>query len=308
MSHETYHSLSPNDQDAMKAMRGAIGVAKPVFGPELRPIFDEMMEHTPDAPEVVYSESKVGNVAGWWCRPKQAKDDQAILYLHGGAYVVGSARADRHLAGQFAFRCEAAAFLPDYRLAPEHPFPAALEDAAAAYRGLESEGYKRIAIVGDSAGGGLALAILALMVAEGRSPVGAATISPWTDLALEGESMVSRAEADPLLSRETLAGAVLQYLGGNDPKDARVSPLYGDQHGLPPVRLHVGEDEVLLDDSRRYAERIKAAGGICDVHIWAGMTHVFPSSVGMLEASGKALDDMGDFLRRVFLESTEVGA
>lgn len=287
----------------MKAMREAIGSEKPTFGPELRPIFDEMMEHTPDASDVVYSEAKVGGIAGWWCRPRGATASKAILYLHGGAYVVGSARADRHLAGQIAARCDVAAFVPEYRLAPENPFPAALEDAVASYRGLQSDGYDKVAIVGDSAGGGLALAVLAVMVSEGRNPVGASVMSPWTDLALEGGSMVSRVGADPLLSRETLAGAAGLYLGSMDPRDPRVSPLYGDLTKLPPVRIHVGEDEVLLDDSRRYADRFVASGGVCEVHVWAGMTHVFPSAVGMLEAAGRALDDMGGFLRNVFSES-----
>ena len=283
----------------MKAMRESIGSEKPTFGPELRPIFDEMMEHTPDASDVAYSEANVGGIAGWWCRPKRATAGKAILYLHGGAYVVGSARADRHLAGQIAARCEASAFVPEYRLAPENPFPAALEDAGAAYRGLQSDASDKLAIVGDSAGGGLALAVLAAMVSEGRNPVGATVMSPWTDLALDGGSMVSRVEADPLLSRETLAGAAGLYLGSADARDSRASPLYGDLTRLPPVRIHVGEDEVLLDDSRRYADRFVAAGGVCEVHVWEGMTHVFPSGVGTLDAAGKALDDMGAFLRTV---------
>jgi acetyl esterase/lipase len=126
-------------------------------------------------------------------------------------------------------------------------------------------------------------------------------MSPWTDLALSGMSMETRAEADPLLTRESLASTARLYLGGHDPRDPLASPLYGDLAGLPPVRIHVGEDEVLLDDSVRYGERIESHGGTVQIHTWQGMIHVFPSNVALLHAAKEALDDIGNFLREQFV-------
>jgi len=297
------HPFQAKDREPMAHLREAAAPAKGHLGPEIREVFDQMMEITPDAPGVIYEETLVGKIPGWWCRPIEALEGAAILYLHGGAYVVGSARADRHLAGQLAMRAKVAAFVAEYRLAPEYPFPAAVEDAVAAYRSLADQGFTAISLSGDSAGGGLALATLALMVDEARMgvvprPRGVAVMSPWTDLALSGETLETLAEADPLLTKESLARAASMYLGNHDSSDPRASPLYGDLAGLPPIRLHVGEDEVLLDDSRRYAQRVVAAGGVAELHIWEGMTHVFPSSVGTFAASDMALENLGAFLNQ----------
>jgi acetyl esterase/lipase len=267
----------------------------------MRDDFNKMMEMTPDAPGVLYEEASVGKIPGWWCRPADALEGAAILYLHGGAYVLGSARTARHLAGQIAARAKVAAFVAEYRLAPECIFPAGIEDAVAAYRGLADEGFAAIFLSGDSSGGGLALATFALMVGEAKRdivprPLGAAVMSPWTDLALTGKTYKSLAQADPLLTRDSLAAAAQMYLGNHDSRDPKASPLYGDFAGLPPVLLHVGGDEILLDDSRHYAERVVAAGGVAQLHIWEGMTHVFPSSVGTLAASEIALKELGSFM------------
>jgi monoterpene epsilon-lactone hydrolase len=177
----------------------------------------------------------------------------------------------QHFVGQVAARAKVAAFVPEYGLAPEHPFPAAVDETLAAYRGLVKKGFAKIALAGDSAGGGLALVLLSSLVVEalegsGRPPVGAAVMSPWTDLALSGASMETRDEADPLLTKDSLASAARLYLGAHDPRDPRASPLYGDPAGLPPGRMHAGEDEVLLDDSLRYGERLENAGGTVQVH------------------------------------------
>jgi len=278
-----------------------------VTGPSARVAFDELMEKTPAADGVTYQEAEMGGVTGWWCRPDDAVAGAAILYFHGGAYVVGSARAYQHFAGQVAARAKVAAFVPEYGLAPEHPFPAAVDEAQACYGGLVEKGFGKIALAGDSAGGGLALVLLSFPVAKSRDgsalrPVGAAVMSPWTDLTLSGASMETRAEADPLLTKDSLASTARLYLGGHDPRDPRASPLYGDLAGLPPVRIHVGEDEILLDDSLRCGERIESEGGIIQVHSWEGMTHVFPSSIALLHAAKEALDDIGDFLQRQFLD------
>jgi acetyl esterase/lipase len=299
---EIRHALTSKDEATIAALRTQLAPSKgKMDGPQARGMFDEVMEHTPDAPGVSYEEGTVGGVRGVWCHPRGARPGVALLHLHGGAYVLGSAHANRHLAGQIAARARAAAFVAEYRLAPEHVFPAALDDARAAYRGLVEQGTQRIAIVGDSAGGGLALALLSVAHAEavagrGLVPWGAVVMSPWTDLALTGPSLQSRADDDPLVTREMLAVAGGSYLGMHDPRDPLASPLYGELAGLPPIQLHVGTSEVLLDDALRYAERARAAGVDATAHAWEGMTHVFPSSVGSLDAADQALDIMAAFL------------
>jgi monoterpene epsilon-lactone hydrolase len=300
-----HHPIHLLDRVAMAAMRLMVGSMKgsSLTGPSSREQFDELMEKTPAAYGVTYEEAEVGGVAGWWCRPDDAIAGAAILYFHGGAYVVGSARAYRHFVGQVAARANVVAFVPEYGLAPEHPFPAAVEESLACYRGLVGKGFGKIALAGDSAGGGLALVLLSSLVARARDvsalrPACAAVMSPWTDLALSGTSMETRAGADPLLTRESLASTARLYLGGHDPRDPLASPLYGELAGLPPVRMHVGEDEVLLDDSLRYGESIESHGGTVQVHTWQGMIHVFPSNVVLLHAAREALDDTGSFLRQ----------
>jgi acetyl esterase/lipase len=302
-----HHPIHLIDRVAMVAMRLMIGSMKgSVNGPSAREPFDELMEKTPAADGVTYEEAEVGGVAGWWCRPDEAVAGAAVLYFHGGAYVAGSARAYRHFVGQIAARAKVVAFVPEYSLAPERPFPAAVDEAQACYRGLVEKGFGKIALAGDSAGGGLALVLLSLLVAKARDvsalrPVGAVVLSPWNDLALSGMSMETRAQADPLLTKESLASTVRLYLGGHDPRDPLASPLYGDLGGLPAVRVHVGEDEILLDDSLRLGERIESQGGTVQVHTWQGMIHVFPSNVALLRAAKEALDDIGDFLRQQFV-------
>ncbi|WP_206521664.1 alpha/beta hydrolase, partial [Mesorhizobium sp. M7A.F.Ca.CA.001.05.1.1] len=184
-----------------------------------------------------------------------------MLYIHGGGYVLGSAEALANFAGQIAARVGADIFVPDYRLAPEHPFPAAIDDAVAAYRGLVAEGAERIVVVGDSAGGGLTLALLSILAADKTKglvqPVGAAAMSPWTDLALTGDSIETRAEADPIFTRGVLQSFADMYLQGQDATNPKASPLYAQLRGLPPIRIDVGDDELLLADSIRYADRAR---------------------------------------------------
>ena len=304
----TKHLLDPQDAITMAKLRPILAYTKgSVTGPSARPPFDELMEQTPPADGVTYEKTEVGGVPGWWCRPNGAPADAAILYLHGGAYVVGSARAYQHFVGQVAARARVPAFVPEYGLAPEHRFPAAVNDARASFEGLSEQGFRKIALVGDSAGGGLTLSLLSLLVAQAREgsglcPAAAAVMSPWADLALSSESMETRAEADPLMTRDSLATTARLYLGTHDPHDPLASPVYADLAGLPPVRIHVGEDEVLLDDSIRYGESLEAAGGTVEVHAWAGMVHVFPSNL-ILRAAQQALDDVGAFLRRQLLRN-----
>jgi epsilon-lactone hydrolase len=291
----THHSEHLADRAAMLAMRTMIALQpKADLGPAGRAAFDELMEKTPSAEGVTYEAATVGGVPGWWCRPAAADVGPAILYLHGGAYVLGSAQAYRHFAGQFASRANAPVFATDYGLAPERPFPAAVEDAEAAYRGLASAGFSRIAAIGDSAGGGLALIMAARMAQAARDretlrPVAVCVMSPWTDLALTGDSVKTRAGHDPMLSRRSLEDARQLYLEQASAQDPRVSPLYGDLAGAPPI---------LLDDARRYADWSSKSGSEVELHIWQGMAHVFPANLAILEAAREALDIAGEFLRR----------
>jgi acetyl esterase/lipase len=305
-----FHREHLLDRAAMLAMRAMIALQPTAdLGPGGRAAFDALMERTPAAAGVAYEAATVGGVPGCWCRPTDVAADAAILYLHGGAYVVGSAQAYRHFAGQIAARARAPAFVADYGLAPERPFPAALDDADSAYRGLAAAGFSKISITGDSAGGGLVLVIAARMAQVSRDgavpcPVAVAVMSPWTDLALTGDSIESRAKHDPLLSRDALEVARQLYLGQADAKDPRVSPMYGDLTDLPPILLHVGEDEILLDDARRYADLSAKSDSPAELHVWQGMVHVFPANLALLKAAGQALDIAGEFLRRHLARST----
>jgi len=293
------HPLAPEDGPGVAAMRQASAPHKgQPMGPEARPMFDEMMAATPAAPGVRFETGMAGGVGGWWCRPADAMAGARLLYLHGGGYTLGSAMAFRNLASQLSVRVRADTFVPDYHLAPEHPFPAALDDAVAVHRGLVAEGGRRIVVAGDSAGGGLALSLLVALARDVSvvQPRAAAVMSPWTDLALTGAIMDSRAEADPIFTREVFAALAGAYAHGRDPMDAGISPLYASLAGLPPIHIEVGDDEQLLDDALRFAERASAAGVDVTAAVWTGMPHVFQSSVGTLDAAGRSLDAMGAFL------------
>jgi epsilon-lactone hydrolase len=295
------HPLSPEDSAAMTTLRSAVAAMKgKLEGVGARAPFNGIMERVPSPDGIAFEADSVGGISGWWAMPTRARKSAAILHLHGGWFNWGAAQAFRKFVGHIATAAGAHAFIPDYRLAPEHPFPAALKDAEACYRGLVDRGIKKIALTGDSAGGNLALVLLSIASAQagsaGIAPEGAVALSPVTDLALTGESFETRADADPYFVKSQVAGLVRSYLGENDPKNPLASPLYGDLAGLPPVRVHVGDDEVLLDDSRRYVERAVAAGVDAKLDLWMGMPHGFVSSVGNLHAANQALGAIGTFL------------
>ncbi|RZF63067.1 alpha/beta hydrolase [Sphingomonas populi] len=299
----TIQPLLAEDAPAAAAMRQAASAHKgEKLGPEARPMFDAMFAGTPAAADVRVEAATIGGIAGFWLRPADARPGARILYLHGGGYVLGSAQALTSFAGQIAARVGADTFVPEYRLAPEHPFPAAIDDAVAAYRGLIADGAERIVVAGDSAGGGLTLALLSILAADKRDglvqPAGAAVMSPWTDLALVGESFETRSEADPIFTRGVLQGFANLYLQGQDATNPKASPLYAPLGGLPPIRIDVGDDEVLLADSIRYTELARAAGVEITLSIWEGMPHVFQSSLGQFLAAKRSLDAIGDFLRQ----------
>ena len=267
------------------------------------------MEHVSAPVGVVYEADRIGGVSGWWCRPENARPGHAIMHIHGGWFNWGSAQAFRHLAGHIAVSAGVAAFVPDYRLAPEHPFPAAAEDVRACYFGLTERGFSKIAITGDSAGGNLALELLVYLATNRASGsealVAGVALSPVTDLALSGDSWSTRAVADPYFTQPQAAELVRSYLDGHSPEDPFASPLYADLKGLAPIRVHAGSDEVLFDDSVRLVERAVAAGVDARLDLWEGMVHGYLGSIGSLAASTETLQLIGEFLIERFANAED---
>jgi epsilon-lactone hydrolase len=230
----------------------------------------------------------------------QSLDERCILYLHGGGYVMGSPPQYRDFIWRIARAASARVVCPYYRLAPEHPFPAALDDAVTAYSWLLAQGVepRRLVIMGDSAGGGLALATLLRVRDEGLPlPAAAIALSPWTDLALTGDSMRSNFSADLTLRYERAACFARHYLGGADPRHPYASPLYGDPAGLPPTLIQVGSDEILRDDSVRMAEKLRAAGSPVEIEVWPRMFHVWQLYARVLPEGRRAIRRIGAFVQ-----------
>jgi epsilon-lactone hydrolase len=295
------HPLDPEDAAIIAVMRAMTSSSKGVArGIAARGQFNAVMESVLPRGDLTFEADTLGGIPGIWVAPPNWRSDAAILYLHGGWFNLGSAQAYRHLVGHIVAMAGARAFIPDYRLAPEHPFPAAADDVLACYRGLAGSGVRRIALTGDSAGGNLALALASRVAGETISGdatlVGILVLSPVTDLTLSGASYETRADADPFFTRPQVGELVHSYLASADAKHPLASPLYGELAGMPSIRIHVGDDEVLLDDSLRYAERAVAAGVDARVDVWMGMPHGFPASIGRLKAAAQALDAVGAFL------------
>ena len=223
-----------------------------------------------------------------------------LLYLHGGAYVMGSCSTHRQVVSHIAYAAGVAALIPNYRLAPEHPFPAAVEDAVAVYRWLLEQGIDPadIVIAGDSAGGGLAVsALLSLRDVGTPMPAAVCLLSPWLDLAAAGDSLVSRAGHDPWFRAEDIPQVAQFYAGTYDVRDPLLSAVYATADGLPPVYIQVGDDEILLSDSTRLADNIRAAGGSVELDVWPGMWHVFQAFVSVMPESTVAIEKIGRFVR-----------
>lgn len=236
-------------------------------------------------------------VAAEWIEAPGA-DLAVLLYLHGGAYTLGSINTHRELVARLARAANVRGLALDYRLAPEHPFPAALEDATAGYLWLLAQGYdpSQIIIGGDSAGGGLALATLVVLRDAGKPlPAGAVCISPWTDLAHTGESIQSKAGVDPMLTPESSIRYARYYAGDSELTSPLISPLYADLTGLPPLLIQVGSDEILLDDATRCAEHALEAGVDVTLEVWNGMFHVFQIASFLPEAK-KAVAHIAEFV------------
>lgn len=233
-----------------------------------------------------------------WISVQRRDLTHVILFLHGGGYLTGSPRTHLALMARLAQLTGLQVACPDYRLAPEHPAPAAFDDAVAAHARLRAMGYapEQIILGGDSAGGGLALALLADLCARGEAPAGLFAFSPWTDLAMTGDSLHANAAHDPLLPVGRMPDVVALVLGGFEARDPRISPLYAHFHAPPPVLIQVGRGEVLLDDSRRIAEVLRQAGGKVILEEWPDCPHVWHMMDGHLPEARRALLQAADFI------------
>ncbi|MCH9670599.1 MAG: alpha/beta hydrolase [Gammaproteobacteria bacterium] len=253
---------------------------------------------TPDGIDV--QTSRMGGVEGELHRPRVRDDGHIVLYLHGGGYAIGSAQSHRHMVAAIALASRSEAFAINYRLAPEYPFPAALEDALDAYRGLLDGNYhaSRIVIAGDSAGGGLTAALaLAIKRAGLSQPAAMACISPWADLSNTAKSYETKAEVDPMVRPADIRQYAGLYLGDASDQDPFASPVHGDFNGICPMLIQVGSDEVLVDDAELLANRARAAGVNVTFEVWDKMIHVWHWFGHFLDEAGEATQRIGEFAR-----------
>ena len=244
---------------------------------------------------------QIGKLAAEWISVDNTPDDCAILYLHGGAYNIGSLNTHRDLAARITKASKIKTLLVDYRLAPEHPHPAAVEDAVLAYRWLLKNGFSsnNIVMAGDSAGGGLAIAALVKLRDLGEPlPAAAFCLSPWTDLELTGESMKTHIQKDPFLTPVWLQYMAKHYAADNDFRLPMISPIYADLAMLPPLLIQVGSDEILLSDSTRLAERARKAGVDTILNVWENMWHVWHFFAGKMPEANSAINQVSNFIQK----------
>jgi acetyl esterase/lipase len=256
----------------------------------------------PDGSKV--EDAELGGVPVRWISfPDSTDADPVIFYLHGGGYTIGSLRSHQGFCALFAKAAHARSVQVDYGLGPERPHPAAVDDAVAAYEALLASGVNanQIIVSGDSAGGGLSLATLVALRDRGTAmPAGAALMSPWTDLSFTGETMKTNKDADPMVMIEFISVMANDYIQSGDPTNPLISPVYADLSGLPPLQIHVGGDEILLDDSRRIAANAAKVGVECEITVWPEMLHIFPYFAPLLHDqhdSWLALRQMIDFVK-----------
>jgi monoterpene epsilon-lactone hydrolase len=261
----------------------------------------EAMTANPQLPEgATFDATEVGGVPAEWATVPESDPSKVVLYLHGGGYVIGSVATHRGLVSRIAAAGGTRVLSLDYRLAPETPFPGAVEDATAAYAALLEQGFspENIAVGGDSAGGGLTFAALVALKDQGHPIPGAAfALSPWIDLEGLGESMQTKAAADPMVEKSGLLKMAALYLAGADPKAPLASPLYADLADLPPMLIQVGTAETLLDDSIRIADHMRAAGGTVELQQYEDLIHVFQAFAPIVPESLEAIEKIGAFLK-----------
>jgi monoterpene epsilon-lactone hydrolase len=252
--------------------------------------------------ELEFNPVDIKGVAGEWITPPKVTGGRTILYLHGGYYLSGSIQSHRNLAGNIAAATQARALIIDYGLAPEHPFPAGLDDALMAYSWLLEQGIRsdQIFLAGDSAGGGLVLATLLALRDRGEPlPAGAICLSPATDITRCGESWKTNAKKELVVNPKISDQIQPLYLGDVDPHNPYASPLFGDLHNLPPLLIQVGSNEVLLSDSTSFAERARAAGVDVKLEVWPGMMHVWQLTASFMPEARQAIDKMGEFINTI---------
>lgn len=265
------------NMDVVRELIAASGLTAPTIA-EQRSSMEAVMGAEEPPVGVTVAPTIIAGRPAEWIDPVGGSTDRVLLYLHGGGYCIGSINTHRSLAARLALASQARVVTIDYRLAPEDPFPAALDDATGAYRSLVGEGFSpsRIAIGGDSAGGGLTLATLvALRDAGDPLPATAVMMSPWTDLTNSSSTFATRAEVDPMVTHDGLELMAEAYLNGRGATEALPSPHFADLHGLPPLLVQVGDAEVLLDDSLALRDRAVAAGVDVSLDVWDDMIHVF---------------------------------
>lgn len=263
--------------------------------------FEVLATKFPLAPDVVCERIDANGVRAEWVVAEGADARRALLYLHGGGYVIGSINTHRDLAGRLSRAAAARVLLIEYGLAPEHPYPAAVDDATAAYRWLLSHGAApaHTVIAGDSAGGGLTIATLVALREAGEPlPAAGVCLSPWVDLEGIGASMTTKASVDPFVQRPGLLWFAEQYLAGAAPRTPLAAPLYADLTGLPPLLIHVGTAETLLDDAVRIAERARAAGVEVTYEAWEDMIHVWHLFAAMLPEGQQAIEGVGRYIQQ----------
>lgn len=286
-------------QSIASLLRSRPGPETPDIGYS-RAAYEKLATLLGGAPDAKCEKVDADGVPAEWVAAPGIDPQRAVLYLHGGGYAIGSINTHRRLAYDISAASSARVLLIDYRLAPEHPFPAAVDDAAKAWRWLLQQGFTsdRLAIAGDSAGGGLTIATLVNLRDQKLGlPACAVAISPWVDLEGRGDSITTRAAQDPMVQKAGLLWMAGLYLAGKDPRTPLAAPLHADLAGLPPVLVQVGTAETLLDDATRLAEKLYRAGGDVRLAVWPDMLHVFPFFAPILSEGRDGCREIGQFIR-----------
>lgn len=268
---------------------------------ERRVRMDDIGDRFPVSAAAIVEAVEIAGCSAEWVSAPDANQDRVMLYVHGGGYVQGSLHSHRNMVFEIARAMNGRVLNLDYRLAPEHPFPAAVDDMTAAWQALLDSGVDpaKASFGGDSAGGGLVLAAMAAARDKGMPlPACGCCISPWTDLIGTGQTMETKAAQDPMVGRDALKFFADLYMSGADPAHPLASPLYADLRGLPPLLVQVGTAETLLDDSRRLVARARHAGVTVDYVEWAGMPHIWHIFAPLLQASRDAITELGAFVKR----------